>query len=139
MFKKFSATLWLLVLLGTLTLGAWAQVGVKLVDGNYNEIIYGTGGQSYSSAMVTLTNVSAALTTRTVWVQVLHCDNTSGSAVTLTMENTAGDDYFTAISIPANGVLTMNYNARGLPFVGIKWNAGTNAVLNCMVVGSATN
>lgn len=110
--------------------------GTKLIDGNFTEMIYGSAGRSFKVDIVTIPNALTAVTTATVWIQALHCVNIHATdAVTFTMTNTAGDKFFNAISVPVNGVITANYNARGIRTVGIKWNSNTSSSMNCTITG----
>ena len=118
--------------------GAFAQAGgTKLIDGNHTEMIYGSAGSSFVVNITTLPNSLTAVTTSTIWVQALHCTNIHATdAVALTVTDTAGNKYFNSISVPVNGVLTANYNARGIRMVGIKWNTNTASSMNCTLTGA---
>lgn len=90
--------------------------------------------------MAFVPNTSTAVTTETTYVQLLMCSTTS--ATTLTVTDTAGTDYFNAVSLSANQT-TLVYSAGattgsgrvGLKMVGIKWSAGNANAVKCQLQG----
>lgn len=76
-------------------------------------------------------------TASTVLIGTIYCVNLSASAATVMMTNTAGTYLVggsAGFSIPANSDVTRNFNS-GLLAVGVKWWAGTAAVINCSITG----
>jgi len=129
-------TLTSILLIAAFSLGSLlSQVPVKEVDGSGSERFTAAAGKAFVIDLYTITNSSVSQTTSNVWIQSWQCTNTTGTAATLTIENTAGTDFVSALSIPATGVASANYNARGLRLVGLKWFSGTSSALNCTLAG----
>lgn len=139
---KYKITLGLVLALGVYMLfniPIHAQPPVRLTDGAGREMVAGqagAGGIRYESGMQTLTASPVALTATKTYVQSIHCANITAGSISVTISNGAGKDFMTATVIPANGMLTANYNAVGHPFVGgIVWNASAGSSLNCSIIG----
>lgn len=116
-----------------------AQVNVKLQDGAQNEVIVGASGKVYRSGMITMPTTPTTLTSVTTDVQFIHCANTHASAAVtflMTDNQASPKTYFNSVSVPVNGLLTVNYGTTGMRFAsGIIWSAGTASSLNCYVSG----
>lgn len=121
----------IITLLLLIIIPAAAQPPVRIVNPDGSQTV----GQNFNSGIVTLTNSAAALTALTTKVKILHCANTTGGAITLTITDTAGNSYWPAVSMAANSVLVANYGDPGLIMVGIKWNASANSSINCQLEG----
>jgi len=55
----------------------------------------------FDSGITSITDSVVDVTTVDTWVRRLHCNNTTGGAVTLTIEDGNDVDYFTAVSLAA--------------------------------------
>lgn len=114
-----------------------AQIPVKLVDGLSNEQMLGAPGRRVIYTMQTVPNSTTALTTSTIKVVTLFCNNYTGSAATLTItDNQASPKtFYPAVELPANSV-SMLVAQSGLTFTsGLKWAAGTSNAIQCQVEG----
>lgn len=114
---------------------ALGQNPVKIVNGNNDEVILGAGGKSYNSGLIVATTASTSVTATATKVQVIHCTNSTSGVVTLTIENTAGDDYFTTVSLAANSVMVVQYGSVGLTYAGVKLSASANSSISCQFEG----
>lgn len=125
--KKF------IVLLTLLVVVVMAQTPVKIVNGNGVQTI----GYNYNSGMVTLPSSATLLTANTVAVKIIHCANTTGGALTLTITDNQGSPatYWPSVQIAANSVMVANYGDPGLVMAGIKWNASAGSSVNCQIEG----
>jgi hypothetical protein len=90
---------------------------------------------NYDSTVTALPNTLTALTATTTWVNVLFCNNTDSSSHTLTVTDTAGHAYASALSISGNTNKVVFESTPGIKMVGIKWNADASSVLVCQVEG----
>jgi hypothetical protein len=101
----------------------------------------GCGTTNYEAGLQMLPNASTSLTATTTCVAYLLLNNTSGSAVTVTLQdqttncNSAACQILSSFSIPANSNLMMPM--YGTKFTsGIKWNAGTATAVVADVIGN---
>jgi hypothetical protein len=70
-------------------------------------------------------------------VQLILCNNQTGSAATLTLTDGSGTPktYFPAVSLAANSVVVL-YSGVGFTMTtGIKWAAGTSSAIYCQIEG----
>lgn len=88
----------------------------------------------YDSGIQVVPTMLTALSASTIAVSDWWCNNTTASAVTLTVTDTAGHAYTSAFSIPANSIFNPFFH-KGLIMQGIKWQAGTSSALNCQIIG----
>ncbi len=114
-----------------------AQPSVKPVDGLGNEQMIGPGGRRVIATMQTVPDSSTAIFTSTIKVVTLFCNNTTGTAASLTItDNQASPKtFFPAVSVAANSAMLL-IAASGLTFTtGMKWSSGTTSALQCQVEG----
>lgn len=116
-------------------LGLMAQNPVKITTGEGVERVTGASGAEYNSGMTLVPDTLTAVTATTTKVQVIWCSNATSSAATLTLTDTAGLPYGTAVSITGNSIALIHNSLVGVPMVGIKWQAGTAKSLYCQIVG----
>lgn len=114
-----------------------AQQPVKQVDGNYNEVINGTGGARYTSYLQAITTAGTTITTSNVYVQLLFCTNTSGTDRTITIADTQGSPvtFWSTVTVSANSVFLMQASSIGLYFQGLKITSSANSAISCQVQG----
>jgi len=102
----------------------------------------GSPNSNYATAfkidLTSLTNSSGTVATATsILIGTMRCVNTSASAATILVTNTAGTYLVggaAGFSLPANSDVTWT-GAGGIPSVGVKWWSGTNGVINCTITG----
>lgn len=99
------------------------------------------GTTNYESGMQMLPSASTSLTATTTCVAYIILNNTTGSAVTVTVQdqttacNSAPCQVLSAFSIPANSNLMLTM--QGSKFAsGIKWNAGSANAIVADVLGN---
>ncbi len=118
-------------------------VAVQGVSGGTPAIVQTTPNATYPTAFAGLpvttivATSSTVATATTVLIGTLYCVNTTASAATMLVTNTAGTYLVggaAGFSIPANSDVTRNFTS-GLLAVGIKWWSGTASALNCSVTG----
>ncbi len=145
----------LILILCLVPLAGYSQQSVQGTPNGYPvSVSFGTGGSAGTPIVQSSPNVnyptpfgiaittiiatsSTAATASTVLIGTLYCVNTSASAATMLVTNTAGTSLVggaAGFSIPANSDVTRNFFS-GLLAVGIKWWSGTTNVLNCAVTG----
>ena len=106
-------------------------VGVGFAFQQSNSLGYGTPFNSYMTPVATGPIAVTALT----GAFRFYCNNTTGSAATLTITDTAGVAFASAFSVPANSNLTIPPAGYYMKMVGIKTSTGTNNAVNCLVDG----
>jgi hypothetical protein len=122
------------IIMSLCLLGLYAQAPVKIVDGNALAVNLGPSGSPVVYAMQLVPNSATAVTATATYVQLIVCANTSASAVTILLTNTAGTTYYPTVSLPANSS-TVLHSSVGMYMNGIKWTAGTSSVLYCQIQG----
>lgn len=116
---------------------ALAQMPVKPVDGNHNELRLAAAGPVYSTGMIVVPASDTLLTATTTKIQAIHCGNNTAGAVTLTISDNqvTPRNYFPAVSVAANSSLLVQYGTLGMPYAGIRWAAGSSNAIYCHIVG----
>lgn len=97
----------------------------------------GSFSTNYGSTVTTLSTTSGTvLTTNTTLVQILYCDNTTGSAATVTIkDHTLAKEVVSAFSIAANSNVRFIDSPVGMVLQGIEWWQGTASAINCYAGG----
>lgn len=133
--KIFTKILAVAAIVGGLMLSA--QLPVKRVDGNGSEIMSGPAGTRVLYTMATVPNSDTALTTSTIKVTTLFCNNITASSATLLVQNNVASPktYYPTITIAANQAVSL-VDGNGLTFTsGLRWTAGTINAIQCQVEG----
>ena len=135
---KFLALLVLFV--GTM----FAQVGVKVVDGAFNERVGASTGSEFVVYLTTVPASPAVVTDGTTTlnstskVQLIYCTNATASAITITITDNQGSPvtYATTVSIAANTITGVYASPIGLALrSGMQWSASSGSGLSCQVQG----
>lgn len=126
-----------LILLALTAFSLAAQLPVRVVDRNNDVVQAEPAGTKYVALMQVVPNSTTVLTSTTTKVQLILCNNQTGSAATLTITDGSGTPktYFPAVSVAANSVV-MLYSGVGFTMTsGIKWSAGTATAIYCQIEG----
>jgi hypothetical protein len=114
-----------------------AQLPVRTVDRAGETVHAEPAGTKYVALMQVVPNSTTVLTATTTKVQLILCNNQTGSAATLTITDGSGTPktYFPTVSIAANSVVLL-YSGIGFTMTsGLKWSAGTATAIYCQIEG----
>lgn len=109
--------------------GGSTALPVMATDGVATTIYGGT--MSTLSALTTTSG--AVITALTITINSLECFNVTGSAATVNRTDTAGLQFETSFSIPANSTLYLVSPGAMQKMVGLKMWAGTASAINCVI------
>jgi hypothetical protein len=96
-------------------------------------------GPPFGSTIQTVPNSSTAVTANTLQITDFFCTNTTATAATITLTDTAGNVIVSAKSIAAHDFVALiqaSTGGGGIVAVGVKWQAGTASALNCYLGGA---